>query len=323
MSGDDLPFTEPPAWRGPSDDPNDEQFGDIVFPATLETADDYLAVLVGEPYDGAVIGRRGAADGPAALRDALAATKTHHFDAGPVRSIGDLGDVAPIAGEYTTLRASEVQSAVRDIVARVYGHGALPIFLGGDNSLSYANVAPLLSRGSVGVISFDAHLDCREVSGEPTSGTPYRQLHEGGLDEFAVVGARHFETSSPYAEYVLDRGGTIVTAEEVGLDTVTVADRVRDAMADVGTLYVSVDMDVLDASAAPGVSAPTPGGISTRELYRLLRLLATDDRLAGFEVVECAPPLAETDSTAKAGARAIAHVLSSRQSRTEWEAGDG
>jgi formiminoglutamase/agmatinase len=322
MMGEDHPFTAPPAWEGPSADPHDEQFGDLVFPATLETAAEYDAVLVGEPYDGAVIGRRGARAGPAGLRDELAATKTHHFDAGPVGEVGDLGDLATIAGEWTTMQPEEVQTAVQEVTAAIYAAGALPVFLGGDNSLSYPNVNPLVSEGSVGVVNFDAHLDCRAVTDQPTSGTPYRQLLEAGLDAYAVVGARHFETSTEYASYALDQGGTIVTADEVGMDAVTVTDRVREALAGVDMVYVSVDLDVLDATAAPGVSAPTPGGITTRELFRLVRLLATDHRVAGFEVVECAPRLDTTDRTAAAGARTVAHFLSALSARDQWEAGD-
>jgi formimidoylglutamase len=169
------------------------------------------------------------------------------------------------------------------------------------------------------VVNFDAHLDCRRVRDGPTSGTPYRQLYDRGLDAYACVGARHFETSTAYAEFVRERGGEVVTAEEVGDDEVDAADRALDAMGDVDRIYVSVDLDVLDASAAPGVSAPTPGGVTTRELFRLLRLLGSEDRLAGFEVVECAPPLepGTANPTATAGARAIAHLLSARQSRGE------
>jgi arginase family enzyme len=85
--------------------------------------------------------------------------------------------------------------------------------------------------------------------------------------------------------------------------------RARDAVADVDRLYVSVDCDVLDAAAAPAVSAPTPGGLSPRELFRLVRRLAADERVAGFEVVECAPPLADGDRTARVAARAVAHFL--------------
>ena len=88
-----MRLTEAPDWTGASPDPNDEQFGDVVEGAVLEAATDYDAVLVGEPYDGAVIGRKGAADGPDAIRESLASVKSHHFERGPVSSVGDLGDV--------------------------------------------------------------------------------------------------------------------------------------------------------------------------------------------------------------------------------------
>jgi formimidoylglutamase len=169
----------------------------------------------------------------------------------------------------------------------------------------------LLDRGSVGVVNFDAHLDCRAVPDDgPTSGTPYRQLLDAGLDAYACVGARHFETSTAYHDYVRERGGEVVTAEEVGTDVVSAVDSALDALSDVDAVYVSVDMDVLDATFAPGVSAPTPGGLTSRELYRALRLVASDDRLAGIEVVETAPPLDEDDGrTVATAARAVAHLL--------------
>ncbi|WP_121820254.1 formimidoylglutamase [Halostella salina] len=312
-----MSLGDAPRWEGPSDDPADEQFGDVVEPTALDAADGYDAVLVGEPYDGAVIGRRGAADGPTGIRNALAGVKTHHFDAGPVGSVGDLGDVslpdgsgtaadgdAPAAGDVAA-----VQDAVTETTRAVHESDALPVFLGGDNSLTVPNAAPLLDRGSLGVINFDAHLDCREVRDGPTSGTPYRQLFDRGLDAYAPVGARHFETSTAYAEYVREQGGEVVTAEEVGDGVVGAVDRALETVRGVDALYVSVDLDVLDAAAAPGVSAPTPGGLSTRELFRALRLVAADDRVAGFEVVECAPPLDDGTLTADAGARAVAHFL--------------
>jgi formiminoglutamase/agmatinase len=291
-------------WSGPSGDPNDQQFGDVVESTTLEAADRFDAVLVGEPYDGAVIGRPGAARGPDALRDALAGVKTHHFDGGPVHRVGDLGNV-----DVPRDVVWGVQQSLVELTRSIHESDALPVFLGGDNSLTVPNAAPLVDEERTGVINFDAHLDCRELRNGPTSGTPYRQLHDRGLDGYVCVGARHFETSTAYAEYVREQGGEVVTPEEVGDDVVDAVDRALDALGDVDTLYVSVDLDVLDAAAAPGVSAPTPGGLSTRELFRALRLVAADDRVAGFEVVECAPPLDEAGRTAAAGARAIAHFL--------------
>jgi formimidoylglutamase len=304
MTGLDASDVE---WDGPSSDPNDKQFGDIVAPASLDTADEYDAVLVGEPYDGAVIGRGGAKTGPGAIRDALAGVKTHQFDAGPVASVGDLGTVQIPTGDVAT-----VQQAISEIAASVHATDAFPVFLGGDNSLTYANAGPLLESGSVGVVNLDAHLDVREPQGGPTSGTPYRQLFEAGLGGYACVGARHFETSTAYHGYLREQGGAVVTAEEVGADTISAADRAIDALGDVEQVYLSLDLDVLDATAAPGVSAPTPGGLTTRECFRLLRLLAADERVVGFEVVECAPPLDRDGRTVAAAARAVAHVLSAQ-----------
>jgi arginase family enzyme len=61
------------------------------------------------------------------------------------------------------------------------------------------------------------------------------------------------------------------------------------------------------------VSAPTPGGITTRECFRLCSRFAREERLAGFEVVECAPPLDREGRTVDAAARTVAHVLAGRQ----------
>ncbi|MGM0591129.1 MAG: formimidoylglutamase [Halobacteriota archaeon] len=330
-------LTAAPTWRGPSRDPNDVQFGDLVHSRgddLFEVLETYEVVLVGEPFDQAVIGRKGARYAPAALRRALASLKTNYYGAdrpadagdgdagwtiidrppggGLSRLVADLGDIAVGFDDSESVPKSAlgIQEQVRMLTKHLYDGAALPVFLGGDNSLTYPNVAPLLDRGSVGVVNFDAHLDVRTVREDATSGTPYRQLFEEGLDAYACVGARHFETAGVYANYVYNRGGTIVTAEEVGDDPHGAVERAVDALGDVDFVYVSVDLDVLDAAAAPGVSAPTPGGVTTRELFRMVRDVAGVDRLTGFEVVECSPPVDEQKLTVNAGARVIAHFLS-------------
>mgnify|MGYP000229965862 CR=1 FL=1 len=289
-------------WTGPSADPHDVQFGDVIERTTVEDADDYDAVLVGEPYDGAVLGRIGAAEAPDAVRHALVGVKTHHFETGDVTAVADLGDADLPDGDVST-----VQRTLETTTKRVHRTDAFPVFVGGDNSLTVPNVRPLLSD-SVGVLSFDAHLDCREVLDEPTSGTPYRQLFEDGLDDLAVVGARDFETAGDYDDYLVSQGGTVHPARDVENDPV---ETVREALSglDADSVYVSLDTDVLDQSHAPGVSAPTPGGLSTHALYEALSAAVADPRVVGFEVVECAPPLDESGRTTRAVSRAIAHVL--------------
>ena len=319
-------LTGPPSWSGLSEDPNDEQFGDVVARVddVREEASDYDAVLVGEPFDRGVVGRKGAAQGPHAIRESLASVKTHHAD-GPVGPVGDAGDVFVSADTDDELPETvrDLQRRVRVVTGALHGADTLPVFLGGDNSLTFANCVPLLERGTVGVVNLDAHLDVREVRGDATSGTPYRQLFAAGLDAYACVGARHFETSTSYHDYVRDRGGEVVTSQAVGEGAEAAAERALEAMGSVDRVYLSLDLDVLDAAAAPGVSAPTPGGITTRECFELLYRIARDDRLAGFEVVECAPPLDRDGLTVDAAARAVAHVLAGRKERErEWEEGE-
>jgi formimidoylglutamase len=297
-------------WDSPSNDPNDETFGDVVGRIDVPNTDDGLecdVVLAGEPFDAAVVGRRGAANGPTGIRNALVGVKTHSFDEGPTVDPPEVGDVGDI--DVSSIDTAAIQRRVESVTADLHDTDALPVFLGGDNSLTVPNAKPLLEAGSLGVVNLDAHLDVRELRETPTSGTPYRQLFEAGLDAYACVGARHHETSTAYADYVAERGGTVVTAEAVGRDFDGALRRAEAAVEDVDRLYVSVDCDVLDAAAAPGVSAPTPGGLTTRELFAAVRRLAADARVAGFEVVECAPPLDEGDRTAAAAARTVAHFL--------------
>lgn len=198
-------LTPPPAWNGPSSDPNDEQVGDVVDATTLSnaTSEAYDAVLVGEPTDQAVIGRKGAREGPSALRPALAATKTHHLSGDSVGRVGDIGDVD--ISDSDEMTAAAIQETVEEVTREVYELDARPVFLGGDNSLTYPNVVPLLARTEgVGVVSFDAHFDCREGD-EPSSGTPYRQLFEGGLDAFTCVARATSRTRPPTPNTLMNR----------------------------------------------------------------------------------------------------------------------
>lgn len=304
-------FQPSPRWESSSGDPNDETFGDVVEAADAREPDlldpGYDVVVVGEPFDVGAIGRRGAASAPEAIRSSMQSVKTRSFDVWSTPdplSIGDLGDV-----DVSSMDVNTLQKRIEGAIAEVHDGPAFPVFLGGDNSVTVANARPLLESRSVGVVNFDAHLDVREVRTTPTSGTPYRQLFDAGLDAYTCVGARHHETSGAYVDYLEERGGTVVTAEAVDRDFDRAMQRARDGVADVDVVYLSVDCDVLDAAAAPGVSAPTPGGLTTRELFQAVRRLADDDRLAGFEVVECAPPHDEGGRTVDAAARTVAHFL--------------
>ena len=300
----------PGDWDAPSADPYDEQFGDIVEPVTPESADENDVILVGEPYDGAVLGRPGARDGPSGIRDALASTKSAHLFEGTAANVGDLGDID--IPRRKSVR--ETQSWMTEVTSAIHDLDTFPVFIGGDHSVSYPNVRPLLDDyDSIGVVNIDAHADVREVVDEPYNGTPFGQLLNEGLDAYSFVGARHYETSTQYLDTLEEHGATVVASNEVGNNPASAAERAIDGLGDVDAVYVSCDTDVLDMTASPGSTAPTPGGLTTRELYELLWTLSQESRLCGFDYVGAAPSLDPSDRTVKAGSRAVAHFIGGLQ----------
>ncbi len=314
-------FTSPPSIEGPTFDPNDEHFVDILTPSTLEDVDTYDAALVGEPYDGGQVGTRGAAGGPAALRHALAETKTHHLKNGQVGGFADLGDIALPHGLSVTDAHERIERATR----LLHEADTFPIFMGGGHDLGYPNCAPLIDMyDSVGVINFDSHADVREPFGEPTNGSPYRLAYERGLDKYAFLAGGHFETSTPYLEYMDKKDGLVIDVEEVGNEPRESVTQALEYMDGVDAIHASCDLDVLDMTMTPATTSPTPGGLISRELYVALRETISDPRVVSFGLIGCAPQLqshgqriagVNVGPTAMAGGRAIGHVVSALQNR--------
>jgi formimidoylglutamase len=314
-------FILPPSAEAPSFDPNDEHFVDILTPAAIDDVGEYDATLVGEPYDGGQVGTRGAAGGPAALRRALAETKTYHLTNGAVSGFADLGDVAIPHG----LSVTDAHEVIKHATRLVHESGAFPIFMGGGHDLGYPNVAPLIDiHDSVGVINFDSHADVREVIGEPHNGSPFRLAYQYGLDKYAFMAGGHFETSTPYLEYIEKQNGLVVDVEKVGNDPAGSVRRAMEYMDGVDAIHVSCDLDVLDMTVTPATTSPTPGGLISRELYIALRETISDPRVVSFGLIGCAPQLqshgqriagVNVGPTAMAGGRAIAHVVSALQNR--------
>lgn len=314
-------FVSPPSLEGPSFDPNDEHFVDILAPATIDDVGEYDAALVGEPYDGGQVGTRGAAGGPAALRHALAETKTYHLTNGPVGGFADLGDVSIPHGLSVTDAHELIERATR----LVHESDTFPIFMGGGHDLGYPNAAPLIDmHDSVGIINFDSHADVREVIGEPHNGSPFRLAYDRGLDKYAFMAGGHFETSTPYLEYMAEKDGLVIDVEQVGDDPAGSVRRAMAYMDGVDAIHVSCDLDVLDMTVTPATTSPTPGGLISRELYVALRETISDPRVVSFGLIGCAPQLqshgqriagVNVGPTGMAGGRAIAHVVSALQNR--------
>lgn len=295
-----MEFEPASPMRMPGGDPHDDlvgnRFGDGPSDVTI----------FGLPYDGAVIGRRGARLGPAAIRGQLRKLKS----ARPARW-RDLGDARM---PEDPIRAGDI---AREAMKKALATRGFPIGLGGDHSLTYGLVRGVVETlGEVAVLNLDAHLDVREAS-PPNSGTSFRRLVEDKIVDprrIAEVGIRRFANSPNYLAWAKHSGIHVVEGAE-DADVARALDAIAggsgSSLNDRRPLYVSLDIDVLDESAAPGVSAPTPGGLTTERLYRLLREVAARHRIVAMDVVETCPPLDKDDQTARAAAHAIMNVAAS------------
>jgi formiminoglutamase/agmatinase len=327
MSSD---FVEPDEWAtyiksmrkvDPGDSkstPFGTMFGHVVEPTSLEDMGQYDVVLVGEPYDrGHILGKPGARYGPATIREGLANTKTHHLDNGNVDlSIADLGDVRIPKGKNNQTQLAKL----REVANTLHERDVFSIFFGGDHSVTYPNAAPLIEQyESVGIVNFDSHDDLLEpINGEPHSASNFRQLCEEGLEVYTIVGARPFGVGQPSFDYLTEHGGMAISSETVGDDPIGAVNTALDSISSVDAIFVTLDIDVVEMALVPGTSAPYPGGLLPRELFRAVRTLLLDDRVKGLDLVEVADVLDDSrNTTSMTAGRVIAHAISGINQREE------
>lgn len=258
------------------------------------------------------LGRVGAAEGPAALRGALASMSVHEGLADGTVGIFDGGDVA-VEGEDLESAQAEMGRRIRAALAA--DGNLLTVVLGGGHETAYASylgLTSVLEPGTTwGVLNLDAHFDLRDDP-RPSSGTPFRQMalaqQAAGKDfRYAVAGiSRHANT-----RILFER------AEELGveflLDVDSTPERIVDFVerfaGDLDVLYLTVDLDVLPAAVAPGVSAPAALGVAARAIVAAASAAARTGKLRLMDVVELNPGLDVDSRTARIGARLIADAV--------------
>lgn len=269
--------------------------------------------LVGAPYDGTVAGRKGAFAGPSAIRDAFRYSGTYHWEQDASLDTfpaADVGDIDCSGGE-----PEEVLSRVATVLKQLRQAGCEPLLVGGDNSLTYASVKALAESvpGRVGLLSFDAHLDVRVAEPRILNGSPnyliLDRVPQVVPENLVVFGVRRFSNSRHYRTWAREKGMGVVSMQDVrrrGFHRVF--DEAASALLErVDALYVSLDIDAIDQAWAPGVSSPSPDGLTPREVFDAVERLGASPKVAGFEVVECAPPLDPTGNTARVAALACLH----------------
>lgn len=268
-------------------------------------AGDVDVAVIGVPTDSAVSYRSGARFGPEAIRSASILLRDHN----PVTGVDitrrlamvDAGD-APVVPGYHELTLERLQAHLEP----VYRSGIVPLLLGGDHSLSMAEMRALAAvAGPISVVHFDAHGDVLDdyYGVKHFHGTMFRR----GVEEGMVDPGRSIQIGMRGSIHPDD----VDAGRALGYDVVpwpelaeTPADRLGERVrARVGDrpVLVSFDIDFIDPAFAPGTGTPEVGGPTSYQALQYLRALGPMD-YRSFDIVEVAPPYDHADVTSHAAA---------------------
>jgi formiminoglutamase len=256
-------------------------------------------------------GRAGAGKGPNAIRAALANQAWHL----PV-SCYDAGDLWCVDDDLEQLQREQIAW-----VERLLDLGHFPLVLGGGHEIALgthlglaAHLKRREARGSIGLVSFDAHLDLRKP-GRESSATPFQQMaescREGGRTfRFLGIGVSEVANTASLFESAAAVGASWLSDEQLApWDLAQAEKRLREFLGSCGTVQLSIDLDVFSAGAAPGVGTPTPRGVSlavVEHLLQVIRSAPSTVRIA--DIAGCNPDFDIDGRTARLAAR-LCHMI--------------
>ncbi|GIW35844.1 agmatinase [Meiothermus sp.] len=300
MRSSELPFTGPATFlKAP--------YRPLLEPWTADVG------FLGIPYDFAVGYRPGARFAPNALREASGRyapgpegffdleTETYRLRG---LSLVDAGDVDPVQLEYAE-SFRRVTEAARELRKRV----RLPVFVGGDHSVTYPILRAYDDLDELYVIQLDAHLDFSDSRNGTrySNSSPFRRAVEElpGLKQITVIGLRGLRTNLEAYRAAKARGHTLITASKARENLAWALDQLPQGK----KVYISFDADVLDPSILPGTSSPEVEGLTYSEALQVVRRTLAQNELVGFDLVELAPNLDSSGLSTLVGARLLAEVL--------------
>ena len=300
--------------------------------------------VIGVPLDlGA--GRRGVDMGPSAMRNAGLVGTIRSLGL----EVADEGNLATPVVESLAGPGNEnarylheiagVLEALAERVRRAKLAGRLPLVLGGDHSIALGTVSGMAAargeatRARIGLLWIDAHTDANTPETSPSGnlhGMPLASILGKGPDALtrvggfapgaprlspanaAVIGARSVDPGE--AAVVASLGVRVYTMEEVDRRGMSaVIDEALGLVLDgTGGFHLSLDVDALDPSAAPGVGTPVPGGLTVREVHTVMERAAASRGLRSLEVAEVNPVLDLRNQTAELAVHFVSSALGKR-----------
>lgn len=277
--------------------------------------------------------RRGVDTGPSAVRYANLKSRLELLG----HVVHDEGNIAvPNPEEHVAEGTGRRLQAITTVCQTVYDRacpwikaGEYAIFLGGDHSISIGSVAAAAHNEPIGVIWIDAHSDFNTPETSPSGnihGMPVAVLVGEGPESLVTIGRPGPKVVSSQIvqigirsldnderERLLRSGIDVFTMRHIDeLGMAVVARQALDRLRHLRRIHVSLDMDSLDPSEAPGVGTPVPGGMTYREAHLLMEILGDSGRVESLDIVEINPILDRSNKTAELAVELATSLLGQR-----------
>jgi agmatinase len=278
---------------------------------------EYDVAVVGVPHDSGTTYRPGTRFGPQGIRRISALYTPYSFELGvDLREQITLCDV----GDIFTIPANNEKSfdQISKGIAHIFSSGAFPIILGGDHSIGYPTVRGIcrhLGDKKMGIIHFDRHVDTQEKDLDERMHTcPWfhaTNIKNAPPKNLVQLGIGGWQVPREGVKFYRERASNILTVTditEMGLDA-AVEFALERALDGTDCVYISFDIDCIDAGFVPGTGWPEPGGLLPREALYLLGKIIQRAPVCGLEVVEVSPPYDVSDMTALMAARVICDTM--------------
>ena len=265
------------------------------------------AIIFGVPFDSTHSYKPGCRFGPDAIRDAFNNIEIFQPEFGvdlETENISDLGNTKQ------TVVATEMLQIVENITSELKKQNKQLIIMGGEHLITLGSFACFPK--DTGYVVFDAHYDLRDQYADiKLSHAAYlrRLVEKRGSENIVHVGARAFVKE----ELAFLKEHNITTVSDKEIRNGNGAKLLKDVTSTFDSLYVSIDLDVLDPAFAPGVGNPEAVGISSRELYDLITTLQ-NKKIVAADIVELNPTY-DNGSTASMAAKMIATIIAMNLSR--------
>ena len=266
-----------------------------------------VAVIFGVPFDSTHSYKPGCRFGPDVIRGTFNNIEIFQPEFGvdlEVVNINDLGNTKH------TVVATEMLQMVENITSELKKQSKQMIILGGEHLITLGSFTCFPK--DTGYVVFDAHYDLRDQYADiKLSHAAYlrRIVEKRGSENIVHVGARAFVKE----ELAFLKEHNITTVSDKEIRNGNGAKLLKDITSTFDSLYVSIDLDVLDPAFAPGVGNPEAVGISSRELYDLITTLQ-NKKIVAADIVELNPTY-DNGSTASMAAKMISTIIAMNLSR--------